>query len=138
LAEQHDHFHMATVIGRLADHIGIALADALPALRQTRFSQVVVCGLGGSALPCEVLMDAFAGELTAPMRVWRTYGVPPGIDEHTLLIFSSFSGNTEETLSGIEPLPADARNVVVITAGGRLETLARARGYPLIKIPTGG
>jgi glucose/mannose-6-phosphate isomerase len=136
LAEQHDHFHMATVIARLADHIGIALADSLPSLRQTRFSQVVVCGLGGSALPCEVLMDAFAGELTAPMRVWRTYGVPPGIDEHTLLIFSSFSGNTEETLSGIEGLPADARNVVVVTAGGRLAALARERGYPLIVIPT--
>jgi glucose/mannose-6-phosphate isomerase len=136
LAEQHDHFHMATVIARVADHIGIALADSLPALRRTRFSQVVVCGLGGSALPCEVLMDAFAGELTAPMRVWRTYGVPPGIDEHTLLIFSSFSGNTEETLSGIEGLPADARNVVVVTAGGRLAALARERGYPLIVIPT--
>jgi len=136
LAEQHDHFHMATVLARLPEHIRIALADSLPALRQTSFSQVVVCGLGGSALPCEVLMDAFAAELTAPMRVWRTYGLPPGIDANTLLIFSSFSGNTEETLSGIEGLPADARNVVVVTAGGRLAQLARERGYPLIVIPT--
>jgi len=136
LAEQHDHFHMATVIARLPDHIRIALEDSLPTLRQTRFSQVVVCGLGGSALPSEVLMDAFAGELTTPMRVWRTYGLPAGIDADTLLIFSSFSGNTEETLSGIEALPADARNVVVLTAGGRLAQLARERGYPLIVIPT--
>ena len=60
LARQHDHFNMATVIARLPEHITIALEDPLPALRQTRFSQVVVCGLGGSALPCEVLMDAFA------------------------------------------------------------------------------
>jgi glucose/mannose-6-phosphate isomerase len=136
LAEQHDHFHMATVIARLPEHIRIALADSLPTLRQTQFSQVVVCGLGGSALPCEVLMDAFAAELTAPMRVWRTYGLPPGIDGNTLLIFSSFSGNTEETLSGIEGLPVDARNVVVVTAGGRLAQLAAERGYPLIVIPT--
>jgi len=136
LAGQHDHFHMATVIERLPEHIRVALDDPLPALRQTRFAQVVVCGLGGSALPCEVLMDAFAGELTAPMRVWRTYGLPPAIDAETLLIFSSFSGNTEETLSGIETLPADARNVVVVTAGGRLAELARQRGYPLILIPT--
>jgi glucose/mannose-6-phosphate isomerase len=136
LARQHDHFNMATVLARLPEHIQIALDDTLPALRQTRFSQVVVCGLGGSALPCEVLMDAFAGELTAPMRVWRTYGLPAGIDADTLLIFSSFSGNTEETLSGIEALPADARNVVVVTAGGRLAQLAGERGYPLILIPT--
>jgi glucose/mannose-6-phosphate isomerase len=136
LAQQHDHFNMATVIARLPEHIRIALEDSLPALRQTRFSQVVVCGLGGSALPCEVLMDAFAAELTAPMRVWRTYGLPNGVDVGTLLIFSSFSGNTEETLSGIESLPADARNVVVVTAGGRLAQLARERGYPLIVIPT--
>jgi len=136
LARRHDHFDMATVLARLPEHITIAGADSLPALRQRRFSQVVVCGLGGSALPCEVLMDAFAGELTAPMRVWRTYGLPPGVDADTLLIFSSFSGNTEETLSGIETLPADARNVVVVTAGGRLAQLARERGYPLILIPT--
>jgi glucose/mannose-6-phosphate isomerase len=135
LARQHDHFDMATVLARLPEHIRIALDDTLPALRQSQFSQVVVCGLGGSALPCEVLMDAFAGELTAPMRVWRTYGLPPGIDANTLLIFSSFSGNTEETLSGIESLPGDARNVVVLTAGGRLAALARERGYPLIVIP---
>jgi glucose/mannose-6-phosphate isomerase len=136
LAEQHDRFNMATVIARLPEHIRIALEDTLPPLRQARFSQVAVCGLGGSALPCEVLMDAFAAELTAPMRVWRTYGLPPGIDGNTLLIFSSFSGNTEETLSGIEGLPAEAPNVVVITAGGRLAALARERGYPLIVIPT--
>lgn len=137
LATQHDRFNMATVIARLPDHIRIAFEDRLPALRQTRFSQVAVCGLGGSALPSEVLMDAFAGELTAPMRVWRTYGLPPGVDGQTLHIFSSFSGNTEETLSGIEPLPADATNVVVVTAGGRLADLARERGYPLILIPIG-
>lgn len=136
LARQHDHFNMATVLARLPEHIQIALDDTLPALRHRQFSQVVVCGLGGSALPCEVLMDAFAGELTAPMRVWRTYGLPPGIDASTLLIFSSFSGNTEETLSGIEPLPAHAPNVVVLTAGGRLAALARERGYPLVVIPT--
>jgi glucose/mannose-6-phosphate isomerase len=136
LAQQHDHFQMATVMARLPEHIRIALEDPLPALRQTQFSQVVVCGLGGSALPCEVLMDAFADELTSPMRVWRTYGLPSGIDDRTLLIFSSFSGNTEETLSGIDGLPADARNVVVVTAGGRLAQLARERGYPLIVIPT--
>ena len=113
LAQQHDHFNMATVIARLPDHIQLALDDRVPPLRQTRFSQVVVCGLGGSALPSEVLMDAFSDELTSPMRVWRTYGLPPGVDADTLLIFSSFSGNTEETLSGIEGLPADARNVDV-------------------------
>jgi glucose/mannose-6-phosphate isomerase len=136
LARQHDHFNMATVIARLPDHIQLALDDTIPALRQTRFSQVVVCGLGGSALPSEVLMDAFSAELTSPMRVWRTYGLPGGIDANTLLVFSSFSGNTEETLSGIESLPADARNVAVVTAGGRLAALARERGYPLIVIPT--
>jgi glucose/mannose-6-phosphate isomerase len=136
LARQHDHFNMATVLARLPEHIQIALDDTVPALRQTGFSQVVVCGLGGSALPCEVLMNAFANELTAPMRVWRTYGLPAGVDANTLLIFSSFSGNTEETLSGIEGLPADARNVAVVTAGGRLAELARQRGYPLIVIPT--
>jgi hypothetical protein len=54
----------------------------------------------------------------------------------TLLIFSSFSGNTEETLSGIEALPADASNVVVVTPAGAWRSLARERGYPLIVIPT--
>lgn len=136
LAQQHDHFNMATVIARLPEHIDIALSGPLPALPAGPFREIVLCGLGGSALPSEVLMDAFADELTAPMRVWRQYGLPRRVDAHTLLIVSSFSGNTEETLSGIEGIAPDARNVVVITAGGRLEELARERQYPLIVIPT--
>ncbi|HET9196058.1 MAG TPA: SIS domain-containing protein [Vicinamibacterales bacterium] len=137
LAQQYDRFNMQTVIRRLPDQIDTALAQALPSLPTGHFNKAVVSGLGGSALPADVLNDAFADEMSSPVRVWRQYGVPSGMDDSTLLIVSSFSGTTEETVSS---LPKAARNVVVITAGAEspLARIAAERGYSLVLISTAG
>jgi glucose/mannose-6-phosphate isomerase len=137
LAKQHDRFNMQTVISRLPDQIDTALAQALPSLPTGRFDKAVLSGLGGSALPADVLNDAFADEMSLPVRVWRQYGVPSGMDDSTLLIVSSFSGTTEETVSS---LPKAARNVVVITAGADspLARIAGERGYSLVLMSTAG
>lgn len=137
LATRYDRFNMATVISRLPDQIETALAQALPRLPGGPFDKAVLSGLGGSALPADVLNDAFADEMPSPLRVWRQYGVPGGVDDSTLLIVSSFSGTTEETLSS---LPETGRNVVVITAGSDspLARLAGERGYSLVLISTAG
>lgn len=138
LAQRHDHFNMARVIHRLPEQIDVALRDSLPALPKGPFDNVVVAGVGGSALPTDVLNDAFADQLRIPVRVWRHYGLPSSVSESTLVIACSFSGSTEETLSAIEDLPSLAPNVVVITAGGRLSELAKERRYPLILLPVQG
>jgi glucose/mannose-6-phosphate isomerase len=126
---------MQRVIERLPDHIAIALEDTLPQIEGGPYRRAVLVGLGGSALPADVLNDAFTAELETPLEVWRSYGLPPA-DAATLIVISSFSGTTEETLSAVEELSPHARNVIVVTAGGRLAEIAAQRQYPLIRIPT--
>ena len=135
LAERLDHSGMANVIERTPMHIEIALQQALPTILTGSFDQLIIAGMGGSALPAELVMDAFSERIRVPVRVIRHYVLPPPVNEKTLVIVSSFSGNTEETLSVVEPFPAKAPNLVVITAGGRLAALANERAYSLIEVP---
>ena len=135
LAERLDHSGMATVIERTPIHIEVALQQGLPAIPKGPFDQVIIAGMGGSALPAELVLDAFSERLRVPVRVIRHYDLPSTVNEKSLVIASSFSGNTEETLSVVEPFPKRAPNLVVITAGGRLAKLASERDYSLIQIP---
>ena len=110
-AGEFDRSNMATVIERLPDQIEIALEQQLPAIPSGPFNQVVLAGMGGSALPMDVVTGAFASRLKVPVRAWRHYDPPPSIDAGTLVIASSFSGNTEETLSAIAKAPRSAAGV---------------------------
>jgi len=135
LALRHDHSHMNKVIERTPDQIEIAISDRMPSLHGGPFDKVFIAGMGGSALPAEVVLDAFADRIRVPVRVVRNYELPSSVNEKSLVIVSSFSGNTEETLTVIERFPDSARNVVVVSADGRLTAMASERRYPLIRIP---
>jgi len=134
LAQKLDHSNMRAVIEGLPTQIQTALAQPMPAIRPGPFARVVIIGMGGSALPADVVLAVFGSQLRVPLTIVRNYALP-AVDERTLIIASSFSGSTEETLSAIECLPSSFRNVVVVTAGGRLRALADQRGYPVIRIP---
>lgn len=143
LAGRYDHDDMAKVLRGMPSQISFALEDPeFPAMPSGRFSKALVVGMGGSALPVDVLCDCFSAELSQRLSIQRHYAVPPDTGEDTLVIGSSFSGTTEETVAAIEGLPADAGNVVVIAADSgtdaperSLAKLARDRGYPWVKIP---
>lgn len=105
----------------------------LPAMGEIR--NVVLAGMGGSAFP-GVFLAAWPG-LTVPFEIVRNYNVPGYVDEHTLFISSSYSGNTEETLSALAEAEEKGAHIVVISAGGKLADLAREKGYPLYTIPGG-
>ncbi len=136
LAAEHDRFDMAAVIEGTPEQIAYALSDSdLPTVGGRDFERAVVVAMGGSALPVEALQGSFVGRFRAPVTACRDYGIPWAVDERTLVIGSSFSGETEETVSVLERLPADAANVAVVTTGGELAKLAQERGYPIARIP---
>jgi glucose/mannose-6-phosphate isomerase len=92
--------------------------------------KVVILGMGGLVIAGDLLRALAALESAAPVFVHRDYGLPRLVDGRTLLIAMSYSGETEETLSGFEAaLVTDARKLV-ITTGGRLLALAQASGVP--------
>ena len=134
-AAEFDCSNMAKVIERLPQQIEIALEQELPPIPSGPFNRVVLAGMGGSALPMDVVTGAFADRVKVPVRVWRHYDLPSVVRDGTLIIASSFSGNTEETLSAVSRCPRNAANIVLLCAGGRLAALGRERGYPVIRIP---
>jgi glucose/mannose-6-phosphate isomerase len=136
LAAQHDPSDMAAIIAQSPEQIGYALTDAdLPRPAGGPYQRAAIAGMGGSAFPVDVLADAFEGRFRGTVTARRRYDLPTWVDDQTLVVASSFSGNTEEALSAIDDLPHGAPNVFVLTAGGRLAELAKERGYPLARVP---
>ena len=101
------------------------------------FKNIVVLGMGGSAIGGDLLSDYLADELSIPIVVIRGYDIPKFVDENSLVFAVSYSGNTEETLSALKRcLEAKAR-VIALTSGGKFAALARENKFPVIKIPAG-
>ena len=97
-------------------------------------NKVVVLGMGGSAIGADLVKSLVAAEAKIPVIVHRDYGMPAFVDEKTLLIASSYSGNTEETLSGFEPALKTKAKKIAMTTGGRLQQMAEASNIPVFKI----
>ncbi len=93
---------------------------------------IVVSGMGGSAIGGDLAAALVAGELKVPMSVHRDYGLPAYVGRDSLVIASSYSGNTEETLSAFEDARKRGAKVIAITTGGRLAELATAAGFPVV------
>lgn len=101
------------------------------------FKNIVVLGMGGSAIGGDLLSDYFADELSIPIVVIRGYDIPKFVDENSLIFAVSYSGNTEETLSALKKcLEAKAR-IVALTSGGKLAALSQENNFPVIKVPVG-
>lgn len=96
--------------------------------------RVVVAGMGGSALAATYI-TSWPG-IKVPYQVVRQYDIPDGINEHTLFIASSYSGNTEETVSAIQQAQQQNAQIVVISSGGKLAEIAEQNGYPMYKLPS--
>jgi glucose/mannose-6-phosphate isomerase len=97
------------------------------------FENIVYAGMGGSALPA-ILSRSWPG-YKVPFEVSRQYHVPAYVSEKTLFIASSYSGNTEETLSALAEAEEHGAVIAVMAAGGKLEEIAGQKGYPFLKIP---
>jgi glucose/mannose-6-phosphate isomerase len=101
------------------------------------FNKIVFCGLGGSAIGADLIRSYVALECRVPIFVNRDYTIPAFVDKDTLLIISSYSGNTEEILSAYEKGKERTSQIVTITTNGKVRELAEAGGLPCILIPKG-
>lgn len=97
--------------------------------------RLLVCGMGGSAGAGDLVsgLAASAGA-AAEMSVWRGYGIPSWVDEHTLVVCCSYSGETEETLSAFYEAQARGVPCAVVASGGRLLAEAQQRNLPAFVI----
>jgi len=96
--------------------------------------KVVVLGMGGSAIGGDLVSSLVTGESKVPIILCRDYHIPGFVDDKTLVIASSYSGGTEETLSAFsESLKIGARNLA-ITHGGKLLNIAKKANVPVFYI----
>jgi glucose/mannose-6-phosphate isomerase len=100
-------------------------------------SSIVITGLGGSAIGGDLLRSYLADEVSIPIVVNRHYFLPEFVRKKSLVIVSSYSGNTEETLAAHRDALRRGAHVLCISSNGATERIARQRKNPLIKIPGG-
>src|SRR5664279_5408066 len=98
-------------------------------------TRVVVAGMGGSALAALLLKTWLKNELQVSLEVVRTYDLPEYVDFNTLVIASSYSGNTEETLSALVDATKRTAQVAIVTSGGGLQTQADEREISSVIMP---
>ncbi len=91
---------------------------------------IVISGMGGSALGGHIIQSVFSGELKVPIEVVRGNTLPAYVGSKTLLILSSYSGNTEETLAAAEEGQKRKTKIIGLTAGGKLANFLRNNNYP--------
>jgi len=109
----------------------------LSQLKKEKYSSIVFCGLGGSAISGDLLCYYLSGELKVPFNVVRGYNLPSFADENTLVIISSYSGNTEESISCFEQALKKSSKIVVITSGGKIGDVAAVNKIPVVNIQGG-
>ncbi len=103
----------------------------------TQFKNVLICGLGGSGIGGTIVNDIFSKRSSIPIITNKDYSVPNFVNEKTLVIVSSYSGNTEETLSALKKCSAKGAEIFIITSGGELKKIAKKNNYNHILIPKG-
>jgi glucose/mannose-6-phosphate isomerase len=101
------------------------------------FSNVCIAGMGGSAIGGDIARAVLADAAGVPIAVSRYYSLPKYVNETSLVIACSYSGETEETLAAYDDARAKGAQIVCVTAGGSLAQKARANGHPVILIPGG-
>ena len=92
--------------------------------------KILVLGMGGSAIGGDLVRRLLMGESKAPITVLREYALPAWVDARTLVVASSYSGNTEETLSAFGQALATPARKLVMTTGGKLLDIARENNIP--------
>ncbi len=107
------------------------LGFSLPLPPLGSIKRVVISGMGGSAIGADLLASFVSDRATVPVVVQRDYGLPAyAFGKDTLVVVSSHSGNTEESLSAFEEACRSNCQIVVITTGGALLSNAQTLGIP--------
>lgn len=121
---------------QLSQALGLGQALQLKNVKND-IRNVTLVGLGGSAFGGEVVRNLLFSTCPVPYLIYRGYETPQYLSKHSLVLLSSYSGNTEETLTAAEAAQAAGAEIVAITSGGKLADWARAHGKAVFELPGG-
>lgn len=98
---------------------------------------LLICGLGGSGIGATIIAQIVANDISIPITVNKDYKIPAFVNETTLVICCSYSGNTEESIEMLEQAEAKNAEIACVTSGGKLLEIAQEKNYNHIVIPGG-
>jgi glucose/mannose-6-phosphate isomerase len=101
------------------------------------FKNLVFIGMGGSGIGAKIVSEWIQNEISIPIQILQEYTIPKYVDEYTLVIACSYSGNTEETLISAELAKNAGANIVGICSGGKLKAFCAENNYYCLIIPGG-
>ncbi|MEK7652927.1 MAG: SIS domain-containing protein [Patescibacteria group bacterium] len=126
---------IASFSGQLTETFKDAAKVKLP-VDYRNFQNIVFCGMGGSNLASELVRSIFGAKIKKPLVLIRGYHLPGFASEDSLVIVSSYSGDTEEPLNCLKEAIGRRAKIVCLSAGGRLAAVAREKNLPLIQFKT--
>nr|MBK9651999.1 bifunctional phosphoglucose/phosphomannose isomerase [Bacteroidota bacterium] len=131
---------MKNLVADFSAHLSAAIEigqNAAIAKREIEIRNVLITGLGGSGIGGTIAAQCLDQELAVPVVVCKDYFPPAFINQHTLVIVCSYSGNTEETVQAFEVALKKGAQIVCVASGGKIIDLARTNGIENIIIPGG-
>ena len=132
---------MASAVHGLPDQLETAWASMAGIefdLKRAMPAAIIVAGMGGSAIAADLVASALLHDLGVPFLVNRGPDLPTWIGDGCLVIASSFSGDTSETLAAWDSAAERGCDLIAITAGGALRERARQRSAPCVSMIAGG
>jgi glucose/mannose-6-phosphate isomerase len=140
LITQHDPKGMRNLILNFPKQVEEAIAIGVNAklkIKTKGIENIVISGLGGSAIGGDLIRAYFADKCDVPVIVNRHYYFPEYVGKNSLVVISSYSGNTEETTASYKDAIKRKAKIFCITSGGEVEKMAKKYKHPYIKIPGG-
>lgn len=132
---------MEKLVAQFPRHISEALEIArgsnLLGLQDYTFSNVVICGMGGSGIGGKMVAQWFADVAKTPIILVQDYDIPAFVSGKTLFIALSYSGNTEETMAAVKKAANLGAKIVGVCSGGELYKFCQDKVFHVIKVPGG-
>ncbi len=128
---------MKTIVASLKDQLKDAksIAESITIKNVKPFNHIVITGLGGSGIGGGIVNDLVYNTIKIPITLNKGYELPASVDENTLVIVSSFSGNTEETVICLNQAIEAKSSIFCITSGGQVLETAQSLGLDYIQLP---
>ena len=112
-------------------------SNDLSKIDTSKIKNIIVSGLGGSAISGDLMLNFLQKEISLPFQVNRNYSLPNYADSSTLLLASSYSGNTEETISVLTEALNRKCQIICLTTGGTIKDIADREKLPVVQMKKG-
>jgi glucose/mannose-6-phosphate isomerase len=134
-----DKSNMLDGLARFPDQIkeALSIAESVERFNFLKIDNVIVAGMGASAISGDIMASLFRDKLDVPLFVNREYDLPKWVNKDTLMLCISYSGNTDETISAFKLAYQKKSKIICLSTGGKLQELAEKREVPFIKVPSG-